>query len=426
MENICSDLWRRIMQYCYVNEQLSIMQTCKELYYNSYIYNLDIDIEYKSRKMKILLTNDIFEQIKFSQIQSLNLHNINNIHKLNHLVFLKELIVSNNPLINDSILKQLTNLETLDVKNCPLITNINYLTKLEKLNISGELCGVDDYGISKLNLKHITIIRNNKISTINHMTNLEYVFIVETKINNCGITNINPIHLYVYDNSKLTEFNHMTNLKHLVIHKSDADNDDLKNLNLKSLEIYRNNYITDINHMTNLKKLELSCTLMSINGFKNLKNIKYLDLMGVTGPISDLNQMTKIKTLRLSCMNITKDCLEHINPQILYLKDIDNEIDISHMNNIREIQVLYGEMNDKIADLIFKNINSELIRTKNINIAKKRYVFALSKILRVTDHNKKLINNTWYSKRLRNANNCTKMKNINNYQHYQHYLSCII
>lgn len=419
---LCIDIWQYIMTYCYIIEQLAIMRTCREMYNNLYIYNLDTfhnDIK-MSYKIEYLLTNIVLEQKKFSNLKSLlfrdkrryfitwdnilslsldydtSLKNyiqlykvrawnkISDVNNFGYLKHLEKLIIPRNNYIVNSTFELYTNLKVLNIEYCRRITNINCLINLEELNISGS-CGVSDSGIANLNLKKIIVRKNTKITNISHMTNLEYIDISYTNIDNNGIKNLNPSYLNLENNKTITNINHMTNLKYLYLTDTIINNDGIRNIN--PIELFNNIYIDKFNHMTNLKYLNTTI-LLSFNDdtFEKL-DLKSLTLHGnENNKIINFNSMINLEHLHLYNLGfMSEEAIKELrNLKSLILHNTCGLTNFNHMSNLKYLKmintdhVIFNPISNEGIDKL-KNIESLIIQSDN-SITKIDHMIKLRKI----------------------------------------------
>src|SRR5579872_2480825 len=78
-------------------------------------------------------------------------------------------------LLSDNILqnKRYSNIIILNAHNCSRVQNLNKFKHLKELNISGKISGVTNEGIQELDLLSLNISDNQNITVINHLINLQ-------------------------------------------------------------------------------------------------------------------------------------------------------------------------------------------------------------------------------------------------------------
>lgn len=386
---LCNDVWQYIMSFLCIIDQLSIMQTCQELYNNLYIYNFDDfhDSYEISHKIRRSFNNDILKQRKFHKIKSLiirynqdeipasiyrelgEIKKYINLQQNFNLKYLEKLIITHNLTISDSVFRNMINLKTLDISGCHKVRDINCLIKLEELNIS-YLLNIHNYGIFKLNPKKIVMRCAINITNISYMTNLKYIDISYTSIDNDGIKNLDPIYLDMRNNEKINDLNHMINLEYLDISESYVTNDGIKSLNLIHLKISRN--INQFNQMSKLKHLTINGTFGSKTLYElNDRILENLDLESLeiyrynNCTITNLNHMKNLKKLVLHnvCSLTDEGIRDLLNIEHLDLSKCEM---ISDINHLTKIKILYLQTCCNINNDSIKHVNPEILVLSNI------------------------------------------------------------
>lgn len=111
----------------------------------------------------------LYGKKKFSKLEPFHC-GICNITDINHLKYLRRLIIDNLT-INNNEIKDIVNIQTLYIRNNYKITNINHITNLIELRIFGISSLMNDRIRGIVNTQILNINNNFNITDINHMTN---------------------------------------------------------------------------------------------------------------------------------------------------------------------------------------------------------------------------------------------------------------
>lgn len=342
---MCIDIWERIMTFCYITDQLSIMQTCRALNYNPNIYNLDVfhEVSSNSDEIENRITDKVFKQRKYRQLRSLKLEHNVYIKNFGHLTSLEKLIIPKNRVVTNNVLSKLINLKTLDIKYCKKVTNINQLKNLEEVTIGYD---ITDSGIAEINPKKIVIQKNGKIKNLNHMTNLESIVLI-----NCfRLENVKDSGTWIDD------FRNMTNLKHLALHYIHIGDINLENPGLESLElIHCTGNIPNLNTLTNLKKLIIREGILSNDMIQNLENIEHLEILNCTGSVPSLQKSFNLKKVIIRGTLLSNEVINDLK-NVEHLEILNNNrriiSDLNALINLRKLIISHSDLpNEAIQNL---------------------------------------------------------------------------
>ena len=120
------------------------------------------------------MTDQILNQKKYHNLNSLDLSFNFEISSVNHLTKLRTLILSMMSEVSQEGIMQCTKLRRLTLDSNSNITSVNHLTELEELDASGVTCRLSQEGIMGCRkLKKLDLTNNPGITSVNHLTELE-------------------------------------------------------------------------------------------------------------------------------------------------------------------------------------------------------------------------------------------------------------
>ena len=214
------------------------------------------------------------------------------------------------------------------------LTTLGHLPNLKALYVCNDNIGDDD--IKNLNLEELWL-DVSKIQSIGHMTNLKHLICwKDALIESQTLANFSLETLVYQINKPLQSIRHMSNLRILNCKYSLISSDDLKCLNLRKLICSYTNII-NIPFMSNLRSLECGSNV-SIHP-DILPNLQSLDISEGWEIFSDLKYCKNLMKLRFYGDLVAYEDLKYLNPQTLYLNDLENRIDLNHMTNLRKLVI---------------------------------------------------------------------------------------
>ena len=359
----------------------------------------------------------------FSKLDEFNAGS-NDITSMSQLSALKntltKLRVQENPIVDTSVLKDLTNLINLRLDYTDLTTtnNLSYLKKIKGLSLSGT--GLTNYSvdiISKLttleylyidnqeditnisplsalkNLKELTV-SNNKISDISAVANfasLEYLAANQNSIGSIsslsslkklirvelsenkltvidGLKNCTNLREVYADRNKINNMDVLSYLKQLeVVYLNDNN---IPNINavanltkLKKLSINKNN-VTNIGQVANISSITmLNCSdnqIAYVDALANLTNLTEVDVYG--NKISNINGMknsNKVQNLTIS-KNTVKDLNDlSANKNLKVLFASNNQI--INLTPIKDAPLSFAALGNNFLDLSAGTDNAAIL-----------------------------------------------------------------
>lgn len=327
----------------------------------THIKNLKFILKFKPRGYYMPFKNKISRYFwdKISDnVVGLDLHSDDSVSndKIEHLVGIKYLGLSNNMTITGDIFGKLRNIRKLDLWNNKIVMNkdIAVLSNLEVL-ILGNNNMVTNEGLYCLtNLMSINL-QYNKIVTgeiFKYLTNITKLNIRNNNIiRGDEFSHLNIVSLNLIDNSIVTnnDISHMTNMIDLDLSNNKIINrDTIKNFtNLQILGLYCNKIITnrDINNLTSITNIGLhNCNISDI-GIKHLTSLEILRCNNISG--KNFKHLTNITHLYIDS-HVSNERLQYLtNLKYLTIHDNDNKYDcIKNLTNITSLTVNYVSDND--------------------------------------------------------------------------------
>ncbi len=324
----------------------------KQIGFNDKNLNEFINKEFKD-------SNDNYDDIKYLDISSLNIENINGIEKFKNL---ETLIMSNNSVEDISPLKDL-NIKFLDVQNNNIsdLSPLYEMKSLDNLYISNNIISNDDY-LDKLNF----INKSDIYLEVNDDNEETLDFIKKTKNINRRVSYFDFDDILVLDTRKFNSFNcdilsYFINLEELYLGTNSFNYDaiksvkSLKKIVMSDIELEDINFLSDLNNLT---YLDISNNKISdIEPIKNLINLKELYIRN--NYISDYKVIDEI----LSSTDVNDVSIAYFNDEILKeniskILNVNNYIPESVIEEVKELDLSNLGIVDITGIEIFENLVS--------------------------------------------------------------------